>query len=223
MTVPYADFSIAVPVRPVSRLYSSVLKRLLDVGVVLMAAPVVLPLLSLILLLTWLQGGSPLYVQHRIGRGGRRFRCWKVRTMVRDADAVLAQLCESDPAIAAEWAQNQKLANDPRITRLGRFLRKSSLDELPQLWNVLTGTMSLVGPRPFMPEQQALYAGGQVDAAYYRVRPGISGLWQVSRRNAGGFAERVHYDEAYARSLSLKSDLAILWRTFSVVLKATGH
>jgi lipopolysaccharide/colanic/teichoic acid biosynthesis glycosyltransferase len=178
---------------------------------------------ALILLATWLEGGSPLYLQARVGRGGALFRCWKVRTMVRGADELLARLVEEDDDIAREWHHHQKLTRDPRITRLGRLLRRSSLDELPQLWNVLNGTMSLVGPRPFTPAQRGLYAGGRGDLAYYDLRPGISGLWQVSRRNAGSFAERVSYDEQYGRSVSLLTDLSILWRTFAVVLRATGR
>ncbi len=221
MTVPYSDFSAASPVRPVTSIYEALGKRCLDLMLVLIAAPVAVPLVGLILLATWYQGGKPLYVQHRIGRGGKLFHCWKIRTMVQDADGVLAQMIDSDPAVAEEWHLNQKLSRDPRITRLGRFLRRTSLDELPQLWNVLNGTMSLVGPRPFTPEQRALYAGGH-PAAYYSLRPGLSGLWQVSRRSAGSFAERVAYDDEYCRQVSLWRDAAILWRTVSVVLRATG-
>jgi lipopolysaccharide/colanic/teichoic acid biosynthesis glycosyltransferase len=143
--------------------------------------------------------------------------------MVRGADELLARLVEEDDHIAREWLHHQKLTRDPRVTRLGRILRRSSLDELPQLWNVLNGTMSLVGPRPFTPDQRALYAGGRGDLAYYGLRPGISGFWQVSRRNAGSFAERVSFDEQYGRSVSLLTDLSILWRTFAVVLRATGR
>ena len=223
MTVPYYDFSAMTPVTAPRRgYYEPIGKRLIDLFAVLVAAPVVLPLVAVILIATWFQGGKPLYVQYRIGRGGKVFKCWKVRTMVQNAEKVLADLISSDPAIAREWGENQKLAKDPRITRLGRFLRKTSLDELPQLWNVLNGTMSLIGPRPFMPEQKALYADGTHDTAYYRLRPGISGLWQVSRRNAGSFRERVHYDELYGTNVTLLSDFGILWRTLVVVLAATG-
>jgi len=222
MTVPYTDFSDVTPVRPVGNVYRSYGKRALDIGFVLISAPVVLPLLALILLATWIEGGSPLYVQRRIGRCGREFRCWKVRTMVRDADAALARLIADDETVAREWALNQKLADDPRITRLGRFLRKSSLDELPQLLNVVNGTMTLVGPRPFLPDQQVLYADGRREASYYDLVPGISGLWQVSRRSAGSFGERARYDEEYAQRMSLLFDIEILWLTAGVVLRATG-
>lgn len=222
MTVPYPDFSNVTPVRPAGGVYSTVGKRALDITMVLLCTPVVLPLLALILVFTWAQGGKPLFVQRRIGLGGREFRCWKVRTMVQDADLVLDRLVRTDAAIAHEWALNQKLTRDPRITRLGQFLRRSSLDELPQLWNVLNGTMSLIGPRPFTPDQRPLYAQGRSDASYYKLRPGISGLWQVSRRNAGSFAERAHFDEDYSQRIGLSFDLEILWRTVWVVLRATG-
>lgn len=221
MTVPYSDFSVSHPVRPSTSLYRTFGKRCLDLLLVLLAAPVAVPLIALILLATWSEGGKPLYVQLRIGRGGQLFRCWKVRTMVQNADGVLAQLIGRDPAIAQEWHLNQKLSRDPRITRLGRFLRRTSLDELPQLWNVLNGTMSLVGPRPFTPEQQGLYAGGRA-AAYYSLRPGLSGLWQVSRRSSGSFSERSAYDDEYSHQISLWRDVMILWRTVSVVVRATG-
>ena len=221
MTMPLPAFNEVMPVRSASSFYSVSGKRLTDICLVVLALPVVLPVLALMLLATWVQGGKPLYHQRRVGLGGQEFLCWKVRTMVRDADRVLADLIARDPLIAEEWRTNQKLVHDPRITRLGRFLRRTSLDELPQLWNVLNGTMSLIGPRPFTPDQQALYANGR-DSAYYYLRPGLSGLWQVSRRSAGSFADRVHYDDLYCRQMGLAFDAGILWRTFLVVLRATG-
>ncbi|MBS0563587.1 MAG: sugar transferase [Proteobacteria bacterium] len=222
MTVPYADFSDVTPVYVPTGFYSNIGKRLLDIALVVISLPVVVPLLVLILGITALDGGKPLYVQRRIGRGGREFLCWKVRTMVHDADRVLDDLMRRDPEVAHEWRERQKLSCDPRITAFGRLLRRTSLDELPQLWNVLNGTMSLVGPRPFTPDQRQIYAGGRDSAAYYALRPGLSGLWQISRRNAGSFAERVRYDEEYGRHLTLAFDLWILFSTVSVVLSATG-
>lgn len=219
--MPLPAFDSVMPVRSANSLYSIGGKRLLDVVLVIVALPVVVPVLALILIATWAEGGKPIYRQRRIGRGGREFSCWKVRTMVQNADQVLADLIARDPVIAEEWHKNQKLAQDPRITRLGRFLRRSSLDELPQLLNVLNGTMSLIGPRPFTPDQKSLYSGGR-DCAYYSLRPGLSGLWQVSRRSAGSFADRVYYDDLYSQRLCLMFDANILWRTFSVVLRATG-
>ena len=142
--------------------------------------------------------------------------------MIPDADAALARILRDDPALDEEWRTTQKLARDPRVTRFGALLRRTSLDELPQLWNVLNGTMSLVGPRPFTPEQRGLYRNGRTDADYYHLRPGITGLWQVSRRNRGSFAERATYDSAYRNRLSVWTDLSILARTIVVVLRATG-
>lgn len=221
MTMPLPAFDDALPVRSASNFYSKAGKRLIDVTLVIIALPVVVPVVLMILVMTWAEGGRPLYRQRRVGLGGREFSCWKIRTMVQNAERVLAELVARDPKIADEWNRNQKLANDPRITLLGRFLRRTSLDELPQLWNVLNGTMSLIGPRPFTPDQKPLYADGR-DSAYYHLRPGLSGLWQVSRRSAGSFADRVHYDELYSQQLSLGFDAGILWRTFSVVMRATG-
>ena len=139
--------------------------------------------------------------------------------MVHNADASLEMHLAADPAARAEWDLTQKLKNDPRITRFGRILRKSSLDELPQLWNVFRGDMSLVGPRPMMPSQSSLYPG----QAYYRLRPGITGMWQVSARNESSFAERAGFDADYDNTISFKTDMGLLWATVRVVLRGTGH
>lgn len=204
--------------QPSFRPYRNGFKRALDVTLVLVSAPLVLPVIALLALLVALDGGKPFYSQQRVGRNGRTFRIWKLRSMVRNADARLESHLASNPAARAEWMTMQKLKDDPRITRLGRILRKGSLDELPQLLNVLLGSMSLVGPRPMMVEQKPLYDG----EAYFRLRPGITGPWQISDRNACSFAGRVRYDEAYDRTLSLTTDLGILARTCLVVLRGTG-
>lgn len=222
MAAPLFEFPAEIVVACRPRLYATHGKRALDICLVLLAAPVVLPVLALLLAAVALSGSSPLYCQLRVGRDGRLFRCWKVRTMVRNADAALERLLGSDPRLALEWRRDQKLARDPRVTRLGALLRRSSLDELPQLWNVLAGDMSLVGPRPFMPDQQRLYDAGRGSVGYYSVRPGITGLWQVGRRNRSSFAERVGFDAEYCERLSLTSDIAILARTVGTVLRATG-
>ena len=151
--------------------------------------------------------------------GGRSFTLWKLRSMVPDADTRLREHLSADPAARAEWDRTQKLMDDPRITRMGRFIRKCSIDELPQLWNVLRGDMSLVGPRPMMPEQASLYPG----ISYFALRPGITGTWQVSARNASSFAERARFDSDYYRSVSLGTDLGILLATVRVVVRGTGH
>jgi lipopolysaccharide/colanic/teichoic acid biosynthesis glycosyltransferase len=200
-------------------LYRRHLKRVLDVLLVLAAAPVVLPVVLVLALLVKRDGGPAFYTQPRVGRGGRTYRIWKLRTMVPDADAQLASHLAADGAAQAEWDSTQKLKADPRITRLGRILRKSSLDELPQLWNVLKGDMSLVGPRPMMVCQQPLYPGH----AYYRLRPGITGPWQVSARNESSFADRARFDAGYDRDLSFATDVRLLLATVAVVLHGTGH
>ena len=147
------------------------------------------------------------------------FGIWKIRTMVSDADAQLEAHLAADPDAAREWHSTQKLKRDPRVTRVGRFLRKTSMDELPQFWNVLTGEMSLIGPRPMMVEQAELYPG----RAYYALRPGITGPWQVSDRNDTTFAARAQYDQAYYDGLSLGVDASIFLRTFAVILLCTGR
>ncbi len=200
-------------------LYRSAGKRLLDIALIVLALPIVLPVVTMLALLISLDGHSPFYRQKRLGRGGRLFTLWKLRTMVADADERLAACLARNPEARKEWETTQKLKNDPRITRFGRLLRKTSLDELPQLWNVLKGDMSLVGPRPMLPEQRHLYPG----RAYYALRPGITGLWQISDRNEGSFAGRAKFDTEYANAVSLKTDLGILLRTVRVVLRGTGY
>jgi exopolysaccharide production protein ExoY len=194
-------------------------KRAIDLILVLIAAPGVLPVVLCLAIMVALDGGAPFYRQARVGRGGEIYVMWKLRSMVRGADARLADHLETDPLARDEWDRTQKLKDDPRITRFGRFLRRSSLDELPQLWNVLKGDMSLVGPRPMMPDQQKLYPG----FAYYRLRPGITGPWQVSERNEASFVDRARFDAGYARDLSFGTDLQLLRATVSVVLRGTGY
>lgn len=199
--------------------YGNMPKRALDLSMVLLVSLPVLLVVAVLALLVASQGGRPFYRQLRVGRDGRQFWIWKLRTMQPDADAVLASLLAADPQAAAEWAHSQKLQDDPRITRLGRLLRRTSLDELPQLWNVAKGEMSLVGPRPMLPDQQALYPGH----AYFALRPGVTGLWQVSERNRTSFSERANFDTRYAEILSFRTDLGIFVRTVQVVLRGTGY
>lgn len=194
-------------------------KRTLDLALVIMAAPLVLPLVLLFALMLWIEGGSPFYWQSRLGRGGKEFSMLKLRSMVCNADAKLARLLENDPEMRAEWETTQKLRHDPRVTRLGALLRQTSLDELPQLWNVLRGEMSLVGPRPMMPDQLALY-GDATD--YTALLPGITGIWQVSTRNESSFAHRAIIDAEYRKTVSFRTDVALLFKTVSVVLRRTG-
>ena len=201
--------------------YRRFLKRGFDVIAVLLALPVVLPVILLFGLIIARDGGPVLYSQDRIGRGGRVFRIWKLRSMVVDAEKRLVEHLDRDPAARAEWAATQKLKSDPRITPVGRLIRKSSLDELPQLWNVLKGDMSLVGPRPMMPAQTKLYP--RPDRHYYLLRPGLTGLWQVSHRNETSFADRAVFDRDYHHRLSLLTDVVVLVQTVRVVLRGTGY
>lgn len=199
-------------------LYRNFGKRIVDIVLVLMGAPFVLPVVLVLAFLVALDGGNPFYLQDRVGKGGRIYRIWKLRSMEPDADRRLAEHLASDPAARAEWDHCQKLRRDPRITRIGTVLRRFSLDELPQLWNVLRGDMSLVGPRPMMPSQRAIYPGH----AYYALRPGVTGLWQVAARNESSFAARAGYDAEYDRTLSLAADLGLLAATVRVVTRGTG-
>lgn len=199
-------------------LYRDRIKRVLDIALVLLAAPVVLVVLLVCSALVAVDGGSPFYTQPRVGRFGRHFRMWKLRSMVVDADARLESYLAGNPAARREWDHSQKLRNDPRVTKIGSFLRKTSLDELPQLWNVLTGDMSIVGPRPMLVEQQAMYPG----SAYFALRPGITGYWQVTARNESSFAERAAYDAEYLRKVSFAQDTLVMWKTLSVVTRGTG-
>ncbi|WP_424985297.1 sugar transferase [Microbulbifer sp. S227A] len=199
--------------------YMSWGKRALDVALVVLSLPLVLPLVLFFALLLWFEGGSPFYRQARIGKDGKEFSMLKLRSMVKDADARLERVLASDPEMRAEWETTQKLRNDPRITRLGATLRQTSLDELPQLWNVLIGEMSLVGPRPMMPEQLSLY-GDSKD--YVALLPGITGIWQVSTRNESHFSHRATIDAEYRRTVSLKTDVTLIFKTISVVLRRTG-
>jgi lipopolysaccharide/colanic/teichoic acid biosynthesis glycosyltransferase len=195
--------------------------RVLDMSIALVALVVVLPVLLLIAVLVKAQDGGPvLFAQTRIGRNGRRFRCYKIRTMVVDAQARLDAVLASDPAARREWERDHKLRNDPRITGLGRILRESSLDELPQLFNVLNGEMSIVGPRPIVEAEVARY--GRFFRHYCSVPPGITGLWQVSGRNDVEYRERVALDILYARSRCLKRNLTIMLMTVPAVLLRKG-
>jgi Undecaprenyl-phosphate galactose phosphotransferase WbaP len=198
-----------------------IFKRILDLSIVvfggLITSPIILTIFILVLLDT---RGDPFYRQSRIGKNGKRFSALKFRTMVKNADAVLLDYLEKYPDLKKEWAANFKLKNDPRVTKIGQFLRKYSLDELPQLVNVIRGEMSLVGPRPIVDNEMHYY--GDVLGPYTWVRPGITGLWQVSGRSDTTYAERVHLDEYYIRNWSIWLDVFVLAKTISAVLRREG-
>ena len=196
-------------------------KRATDVVAVVLGGLAISPLLILLYLLVRLTSPGPVfYSQQRVGRDGRSFRAWKFRSMRRDADAVLADYLAAHPELRAEWEADHKLRNDPRITWAGRILRKSSLDELAQLWNVLKGEMSMVGPRPITASEIKKY--GEDFSLYQRVRPGITGLWQVSGRNKTTYQQRVDFDTYYVHNWSIWLDLHILLRTVRTVVRAEG-
>lgn len=199
-------------------MYRDHFKRVLDVTLVIMAAPAVILVMAICALMVARDGGSPFYCQTRIGQFGKTFKMWKLRSMVANADQALEEHLMNNPSARIEWNRNQKLRNDPRITKIGKFLRKTSLEEVPQLWNVLKGEMSLVGPRPMMVDQQFMYPG----SAYYALRPGLTGFWQVSVRNESSFAERAKYDADYLRKVTLVQDCSVLLKTVGVVTKGTG-
>ena len=179
------------------------------------------PLFAIIVVLIWQRDGGPvLFAHYRVGYEGKLFRCMKFRTMLRNSEEVLSDLLRNDPQARAEWERDHKLLNDPRVTRIGRFLRRSSLDELPQLLNVLRGEMNLVGPRPITVAELARY--GRVRWHYLSVRPGITGLWQVSGRNNTTYEQRVALDRRYVEQRSLWLDLGILLRTLRVVAVREG-
>lgn len=214
-----ANFVSATSV-PYDGMYRKFLKRALDLTLVAIAMPIVFPLIFVLAcIVAVITKSKPFYSQVRVGRDGKHFRMWKLRTMVKDAEAYLEGYLLHNPSAAEEWHSTQKLKNDPRVTSVGRLLRKTSMDELPQIFNVLNGTMSLVGPRPIMLCQRNAYHG----QSYYRMRPGITGLWQVSDRNNCQFKERVHYDNKYYQEMSFKKDIELLVKTVGVVLNATGH
>ncbi|MFL9907820.1 sugar transferase [Paraburkholderia sp. RL17-337-BIB-A] len=195
-------------------------KRALDIVGASALLLVLIPIFLVIGCVVLSDGGPAFFGHRRVGKGGRPFRCLKFRSMVPKADLVLAELLATDAKAREEWNCDFKLKNDVRITPVGRFLRKTSLDELPQLWNVLRGDMSLVGPRPIITEELERYG---VDAHYYlAVRPGLTGLWQVSGRNDVDYATRVALDVTYVKERSTLRDISILLRTFKVVLDGCG-
>lgn len=195
----------------------SVGRRFFDVSFAIFALLVTLPLLIVIVIAIRTSSPGPVFFrQRRLGLRGRHFECLKFRTMVQDADSVLSDLLAGDPQLQVEFDKSLKLKNDPRITRIGRFLRRTSLDELPQFWNVLKGEMSVVGPRPKLLEEAERY--GQFMPLILSVKPGITGLWQVSGRNDTSYAERVELDRLYVMRRGFLLDLAIIARTIRVMI-----
>jgi len=196
-------------------------KRLFDIAVAGSALLFVAPLILVFALAIRMQdGGKAFYSQRRFGLNGETFNCFKLRSMVPDAKEKLDYLLDNDPVARREWEESQKLTHDPRITALGQFIRKTSIDELPQLYNVLRGDMSLVGPRPIVENEIQKY--GDSFRQYCAVRPGITGLWQVSGRSDTSYTQRVETDVEYVRSRSFWGDVKIVLLTIPAVFKSEG-
>ncbi|MCA0042905.1 sugar transferase [Celeribacter litoreus] len=213
---------ISAPVTKKSGLYRDFGKRILDILLVIASLPITLPVIAIVALLVKMDGGPAFYSQRRIGKNGESFEFYKLRSMHVNADAILIKMCQEDPEIAHEWTTYQKLRNDPRITKVGNFIRKTSIDELPQLLNVFRGQMSIVGPRPFLPSQQLLYETAN-GSAYFEMRPGLTGPWQVSGRGETSFVERVNFDNEYYHKMGLWADFTLIFQTVWVVVKPNGH
>jgi Undecaprenyl-phosphate galactose phosphotransferase WbaP len=197
------------------------IKRFMDLVIVITGGIILLPLLLLISLLVKLSSSGPvLYGHTRLGMNGRHFTAYKFRSMVSNSDEILEKLLASDPRARHEWESNHKLKNDPRITRIGKFLRRTSFDEFPQLINILKGEMSLVGPRPIVDEEVEKY--GEDYHRIFSVKPGLTGLWQVSGRSDTDYAERVSFDTYYLQSWSVWLDIWVVFKTFGVVIKGKG-
>lgn len=197
-------------------------KRLLDIFFSLTLLILGFPLLLCIVFAIRLTSpGHVVYAQERVGRGGKTFKCYKFRTMFADSDRKLKTLLESDPLLRAEWDKYYKLKNDPRITPIGAFLRKTSLDELPQFWNVLKGDLSVVGPRPVVRGEMTKYFGNKA-AKIFSIRPGLTGLWQISGRSDLSYMARIKLDEHYVDNHSFLLDLQIIMKTVPAMFSSRG-
>lgn len=202
-------------------LYAMIGKRLLDILLALILFPVLSPVIALLWMISRRDGGPGFFGHTRIGKDGTPFTCWKIRTMIHGAEDVLAEHLKTDAKAAQEWARDRKLSRDPRITNLGLFLRRSSLDELPQIWNVLRGDMSFVGPRPIVRCELSKY--GSAAPIYLSQKPGITGLWQVSGRNDVSYEDRVSFDIDYLERRTFSFDIKLILLTGLSVIGRTGR
>ncbi|TGN33481.1 sugar transferase, partial [Paracoccus liaowanqingii] len=195
-------------------------KRIFDLLLVFLTFPIFLILIPLLWAVVRLDGGPAFFGHLRVGRDGQYFYCWKFRTMVVNAEEKLEDYLKANPELVQEWQNNFKLQADPRITNIGNFLRKTSLDEIPQIWNILRGEMSFVGPRPIIKPELKYY--GDAAGMCFAVRPGLTGLWQVSGRNEVTYSERVRLDIHYVSSISFMNDLLVILKTGVAVIRRTG-
>ncbi|WP_242650573.1 sugar transferase [Cognatiyoonia koreensis] len=201
--------------------YTAFGKRAFDIVFAILLLPFLIPVIFMLWVLTVRDGGVGFYGHERIGKNGVRFQCWKIRSMVANAEEKLTTYLKDNPEAAAEWASSQKLTTDPRVTRFGRILRSTSLDELPQIWNVLKGEMSFVGPRPVIADELLRYRHGK--ATYLSLTPGITGLWQTSGRNDTSYDERVRFDILYSHQISFRLDCLLIIKTASAIFGRTGR
>ena len=198
-----------------------VMKRLVDMALLLVSAPVTIPLTLVVSVIVKATSSGPVFYGHkRIGKNGQEFKCWKFRSMVVDADKQLEKILAENPEMRAEWEKDRKFTNDPRITKVGKFLRKTSIDEIPQFFNILIGEMSFIGPRPVTEPELSRY--GAKSPFILSVRPGLSGMWQISGRSDTGYEERITLDSYYIQNWSVWLDIWIIIKTFYVVLKGKG-
>ena len=198
-----------------------IIKRLMDVTAILITMPIVLPVVIILAIMTKCTSKGPIFYGHkRIGKNGKEIKCWKFRSMCVNSQEILEQILANDPVRRAEWEKDRKFQDDPRVTKFGKFLRKTSLDELPQLFNILFGDMSLVGPRPVTEPELVKY--GKYKDYVLSVVPGLTGLWQVSGRSDTGYEERISFDTYYIQNWSIWLDIWILIKTVWVVLKGKG-
>lgn len=195
-------------------------KRLFDVATAAALLLVTLPVFIVLCCVIYLGGKQPIYSHYRVGLNGRVFKCFKFRTMVKDSQDVLESYLRQNPAAKKEWEENRKLVRDPRVTSVGRVLRRTSIDELPQLFNILLGQMSVVGPRPVTKEELSKY--GNAVSSYLACKPGVAGLWQARGRGAVTYSRRVAHDVVYKKNASFCFDCRIIWETLICVFTGRG-
>ena len=196
-------------------------KRIIDILIIMFFSPIWIPLMLILAILTKITSKGPIFYGHkRIGKNHKEIKCWKFRSMCINSQEILEQILKTDPVRRAEWEKDRKFLNDPRVTKFGKFLRKTSLDELPQIFNILKGDMSLVGPRPVTEPELVKY--GKYQDYVLSVLPGLSGMWQISGRSDTGYEERISFDSYYIQNWSIWLDMWILLKTVWVVLSGKG-
>lgn len=204
-----------------TRKINLVIKRFIDISIIVISSPVVIPVMIFLSLCVKLSSKGPVFYGHkRVGKNGKEIKCWKFRSMYKDSQKMLEEILLTNPEMKKEWEENRKFVNDPRVTKFGKFLRKTSLDELPQLFNILIGNMSFVGPRPVTKDELEKY--GENANYILTVTPGLSGMWQISGRSDTGYEERINLDSYYIQNWSIWLDMWIIIKTIWVVLRGKG-